>query len=364
MLGCGTTHILVGDNSQKKNIEGGAEVDARSLATFARSLVADGELSSRWDREQELTHTLANNANGALQRAFKSEDVDALHDIHSTLFVLNELHIAPAGTAAAQNQFDPHLLALRNKIEQAWFQTEFPHYAQQTSQLAKEPVVDAVRHMWVTSEAGTHSLFDFLESEATLSQMIAFFQSDAALNTRFFDLLAFALIGSSSNVRKELIQNMWDEAGRGDPEKGHVHLFENLLRSVGVDSQPDVRHLDLGLYGLIGHNLFMTTCASRQHYFKSLGVMAITELMDPTHYEKLVRGCKRLGLGGNGELEYYEEHVTIDVIHGEGWLHNVIAPITSANPAAADEILFGAHLRLKTCTAYYDELQAKLALHK
>ncbi|KVN28017.1 hypothetical protein WT33_20655 [Burkholderia stagnalis] len=225
-------------------------------------------------------------------------------------------------------------------------------------------VADAVRKMWATSEAGTHALFDFLEFEATSAQMVAFFQSDAALNTRFFDLLAFALIGSSSSARRELVQNMWDEAGRGDPRKGHVQLFEDLLISVGVETPPDARHLELGLHGLIGHNLFMSTCTTREHYFKSLGVMAITELMDPTHYEKLVRGCKRLGLADGGELEYYEEHVTIDVIHGEGWLNNVIAPAAIETPTAADEILFGAYLRLKTCAAYYDELQAKLVRYQ
>ncbi|AOK63659.1 hypothetical protein WM29_30915 [Burkholderia ubonensis] len=77
-----------------------------------------------------------------------------------------------------------------------------------------------------------------------------------------------------------------------------------------------------------------------------------------------MRGCKRLSLAGGGGLEYYEEHATIDVIHGEGWLNNVIAPAAIEYPSAADEILFGAFLRLKTCAAYYDELQAKLARYK
>lgn len=362
MLESGMPHILSGEASYSRKVGDLEKQDAFSLAALTRAAVADINLRSRWNREHGLSKAFVDRASSVLMKAFEYDDIDALHDLHATLFILNELHVAPAGTAQALNQFDPNLIALRNELERAWFRTEFAQYSQGMHGLDANSVVDAVRQMWATSEARTHALFDFLEFEATSAQMVAFFQSDAALNTRFFDLLAFALIGSSSSARRELVQNMWDEAGRGDPQKGHVQLFEDLLISVGVKTPPDARHLELGLHGLVGHNLFMSTCTTREHYFKSLGVMAITELMDPTHYEKLVRGCKRLGLADGVELEYYEEHVTIDVIHGDGWLKNVIAPAAASNPDAADDILFGAHLRLKTSAAYYDELQARLLL--
>lgn len=364
MLESGMPNILSGEELYSRKVGNLDGHDAFSLAALTRAVVADRNLRSRWDRERGLSKALSDRASSVLTKAFEYDDIDALHDLHATLFTLNELHVAQAGTAQALNQYDFYLIDLRNKLERAWFHIEFVQYSRGMSERDAISVVDAVRQMWATSEAGTHTLFDFLEFEASDAQMVAFFQSDAALNTRFFDLLAFALIGSSNSARRELIQNMWDEAGRGDPQKGHVKLFESLLASVGVDTLPEARHLELGLHGLIGHNLFMSTCASREHYFKSLGVMAITELMDPAHYEKLVRGCKRLGLAGSGELEYYEEHVTIDVIHGEGWLNNVIAPAAIDHPSAADEILFGAYLRLKTCAAYYDEVQAKLARYK
>ncbi|MEL1610966.1 hypothetical protein V2W50_20715, partial [Acinetobacter baumannii] len=35
-------------------------------------------------------------------------------------------------------------------------------------------------------------------------------------------------------------------------------------------------------------NAFMLGGVNRQHYYKSLGVMAMTELLDPPQYEKLV----------------------------------------------------------------------------
>lgn len=98
---------------------------------------------------------------------------------------------------------------------------------------------------------------------------------------------------------------------------------------------------------------------NRQHYYKSLGVMAMTELLDPPQYEKLVAGCRRIGLTDRDVL-YYAEHITVDIGHADGWLNNVIVPIGKKHPAAMEEVYFGAALRLQTCNDYYDGLLAAL----
>ncbi len=85
--------------------------------------------------------------------------------------------------------------------------------------------------------------------------------------------------------------------------------------------------------------------------------MAATELLDPPQYSKLIQGCRRVGLP---VPEYYSEHVEIDVVHGSGWLDNVIAPLARSNPRAARHILEGVALRLESCRDYYDTLLRKL----
>jgi len=104
----------------------------------------------------------------------------------------------------------------------------------------------------------------------------------------------------------------------------------------------------------------MLASVNRKHYFKLLGIMSMTELLDPSQYEKLARGCRRVGLGGANELDYYDEHVTIDVVHAEGWLSNVIVPIVDETPSASEQILLGAALRLATCNDYYNALHRQL----
>ena len=52
----------------------------------------------------------------------------------------------------------------------------------------------------------------------------------------------------------------------------------------------------------------------------------MTELLDPPQYEKLVAGCRRIGLSDR-DVHYYAEHITVDIGHADGWLNNVIVPI-------------------------------------
>ncbi len=43
--------------------------------------------------------------------------------------------------------------------------------------------------------------------------------------------------------------------------------------------------------GLAGQNAFMLGAVNRSQYYKLLGVMAMTEVLDPPQYMKLVKGC-------------------------------------------------------------------------
>ncbi len=100
----------------------------------------------------------------------------------------------------------------------------------------------------------------------------------------------------------------------------------------------------------------------RSRYFESLGSLAVTELADPEQYKKFVEGCRRVGVGNMNPvgLAYYEEHISIDVIHGDGWLQNVIRPQLERYPEASVHVLSGVHQRLNTAKDYWDELLNRL----
>lgn len=187
-------------------------------------------------------------------------------------------------------------------------------------------IVDELRALCQQHPASHHPLFDFLASEASAAQIDYFFKSDSALNLLFFDLVAMGLVGSLPETRAEIAQNLWDEIGRGSTEITHVNLYKDLLKRRNI-ALPDNHFAHLYEWqGLAGYNAFMLGGVNRQHYYKSLGVMAMTELLDPPQYEKLVAGCRRIGLSER-DVHYYAEHITVDIGHADGWLNNVIVPI-------------------------------------
>ncbi|SAK39767.1 iron-containing redox enzyme family protein [Caballeronia ptereochthonis] len=296
-----------------------------------------------------------------LRRAFGEGDEVALADVHRALFTLYDLHVADPATPAAINQFDPFLTGLRGTIERHWLAAEHQRIGAVPVFETPDALIAAVRKVVAAHPASHHPLFDLLEAGATREQLERFFRSDTALNVRFFDLIVMSMIGSRPEARKELASNFWDEVGRGDPQRSHVQLFRQLLLDVGITPSGDDFASTLTWQGLRGYNLFMLCALNRQHYYKLLGVMAATELLDPPQYRKLIVGCRRLGLGPS-TTRYYDEHITVDDIHGEGWLENVIRPLARREPRAMSEVWVGCMLRLASCNDYYDALHRQVSL--
>ncbi|WP_458365788.1 iron-containing redox enzyme family protein [Burkholderia pseudomallei] len=295
-----------------------------------------------------------------LRRAFGERDGAALADVHRVLFALYDLHVADPAMPAVINQFDPLLTGLRVMIERHWLAAEGQRIGAAPSFESPDALITVLRSAVQAHPAAHHPLFDVLETHATRAQLEGFFRSDTALNVRFFDLIVMAMIGAPPETRQELASNFWDEAGRGDPRHSHVQLFRHLLVDVGITPSGDDFASTLTWQGLRGYNLFMLCALNRQHYFKLLGVMAGTELLDPPQYRKLVAGCRRLGLGPS-TTRYYDEHITVDDVHGEGWLENVIRPLAQREPRAMSAIWVGCMLRLASCGDYYDALSQQLS---
>lgn len=207
-----------------------------------------------------------------MANAFTSNDTNALFEIHASLYLLYSLHTCQPENPAAFNQYNPHLTTFRLMIESEWM-AFLTREAPPIQTGGSELIVSNITSLWKNHRASHHPLFDFLETNANRAQMIKFFESDSALNLRFFDLIALSLVGTQDSARAELVQNLWNESG----------------------------------------------------------IAAET-------------------------IQYYSEHITVDVVHGQGWLDNVIQPTVLRTPNAESEILLGACLRLASCARYYDTL--------
>lgn len=297
--------------------------------------------------------------NDILQRAYQNNSVSDQQIIQHTLFVIYQCVLAHPLSQPAGRQYDYNLLEIKDTIEQYWLKHEFANLSIPPDVEISTHYGDFLKDIWHTHNASHHPVFDFLEKDASAEQLYYFFKSDSALNLIFFDLVAYTLIGSEPDTRGTISENLWDEVGHGDNVFTHVNLYKDVLARQDI-ILPENHYVDMyGVEALAGHNAFMLGSVNRRHYYKLLGVMAMTEVLDPPQYEKLVNGCLRLGLI-NRDVKYYTEHITIDIKHGDDWLYKVIDTIVAKYPSARKEFYLGSLLRLRTAERYYDQLLHKM----
>lgn len=294
-----------------------------------------------------------------LTDAYQNDSAVAQQVIQNTLFLIYQINLAHPLSIPAKKQYDPILISVKDAIEQKWLAYEFRNI-DSSHDLSQYPNFgDFLAQTWKSHHASHHELFDFLEHDATKEQLFLFLKSDSALNLVFFDLVAYTLIGSQPEIRGTISENLWDEIGHGDNILTHVNLYKDVLQRLNIDL-PDNHYINLyEVNALSGYNAFMIGAINRRHYYKLLGVMAMTEVLDPPQYQKLVKGCERLKLMDRDVL-YYTEHITIDIKHGEDWLQKVINTIVKQYPNSRKEFYLGSLLRLQTANQYYDTLLEKM----
>lgn len=321
------------------------------IASLAEERDIDLWLSADATRERGLFDRV----DALIALAFVEKEQNARGIVARTLLSLYDITVADPTSPRVVNQFHPTLLEVRRRLEHNWLADLLDSLRHQIINSPNIPVSQRLRAMWAAHPVCTHPLFDFLANTASRVQIAEMLKCDWALNIRFYDALIMSMAGSPHEARQELAKNFWDEMGCGNINKSHVMLFSKILASIPIKPTDTPVKSILGYEGLEGYNLFMLCVVNRRHYLKLLGIMAITELLDPKNYEKLLFGCRRVGFPED-VLEYYSEHAMIDIEHADGWLNNVIEPMTQKYQSAPEEILTGAALRLKTCHRYYDRL--------
>ncbi len=303
----------------------------------------------------------------SLDRAFVDRDDRALFDVHMALQRLYEEQVAPVRPGAGHNQYHPFVIRVRNEIERRWERFELQRASLPEGQVParSDEFLDFLRGLCAEHRLASHPLFDYLEREASREEIVEFFLHEGPIALRFCDLVVLSMVGAHDEVRRELADNFWDEVGSGDYSKRHTELYRRLMRYVGRElppshGLPDTCLERLDWRGLAGYNAYFYLALHRRNYFRSVGCLGVAEMMDPAQYEKIVRGCYRVGLTDDYQLAYYVDHVTIDKEHGDGWFDHVMAPLVTKYPESTYDMAVGALLRMNTGAEYYDGLLEKL----
>ncbi len=211
--------------------------------------------------------------------------------------------------------------------------------------------------------ASPHPIFDYLAAEASLDDLKIFINNESVLNLEFFDYLALAVIGVSDQAKSEIARNLWDEAGRGKISQSHTVLFEKFFNDIGMKYNRHEIISNMSYEGIAGINLFNYFAIYPYNKMKYFGMLAATEMLDPPHYNKLIKGISRLFKHHPVNQQYYVEHELVDVDHASGWLQHVVIPELSVNPHKTSDFWLGFYMRLDSVKNYYDDLYHVLTMN-
>lgn len=156
---------------------------------------------------------------------------------------------------------------------------------------------------------------DFIETQIQFFSAVTFFSRPMA---------ALAAKIPSPALRLEIVRNVWEEHGEGDPEKIHGKTFKELLLRVGniTESDIDKRTLwpELRIF-----NTTLTGACLVDEYLIGVGVMGIIEKMFVDISRIVGRGIVHNAWLSEEKMIHYDLHEILDVRHSMDFF-NVLKP--------------------------------------
>ncbi|MFT4060467.1 MAG: iron-containing redox enzyme family protein [Legionella sp.] len=292
------------------------------------------------------------------EQEFQNYNRNELKKIH--MFMNKAYHQILFG----EKPIDNKLFHEFKKYESSWMASEKSHFLAHYDCSVVVKDESLVRDLLQKHEVFNHPIFDYLMHDASFEELKKFATSESIMNLEFFDYLALAVIGVSDQAKVEIMSNLWDEAGQGSVEKFHTVLFRNFLNDLGITYDRKQILESMSWEGVAGINLFNYFSIYPFNKTKYFGMLAATEMLDPPHYNKLIKGIKRIFSSHNIDHSYYTEHELVDVEHASGWLNQVVIPELARKPYKTQDFWLGFYMRLDSTKKYYDQLLNSLIMKK
>jgi hypothetical protein len=262
-------------------------------------------------------------------------------DFHLALYVLYELHYRGFHQVDEGWEWDPSLLALRQRLERRF---ESALREQIPAELpAPRDVPERLKQL--LAEAGGPSLSRFLEMRASADQFREVLVHKSAYQLKEADPHSFAIPRLSGRPKVALVEVQFDEYGGGRPERQHARLFADTMRALGLDGSYGA-YLD----AIPGHTLASVNVMSLFGLHRRLrgaivGHLAVLEMDSTQPNRRYGNGLRRLGFGEEA-TDFFDEHVEADAVHEALAAYDLAGSLAEDDPALAADILFGARAML------------------
>jgi hypothetical protein len=257
-------------------------------------------------------------------------------DFQLALYCCYELHYQGFADVAEEWEWEPSLLAARRRLER--------HFERR---LVEEvgpvgTVVDAELALRETIEGFSGpSLSRHMADHGTLDQFREFAVHRSAYQLKEADPHTWAIPRLRGAAKASLIEIQLDEYGSGVEQDMHASLFGTTMDLLGLDSTYGAY-----LHALPGCTLATTNLISmfglhRRWRGALAGHLAVFETTSVGPMSRYAEALRRLGVDRHSE-RFYDVHVAIDGHHEVVACKGLVGGLAAAEPALAEDIVFGA----------------------
>ena len=339
-----------------------------------------GLLTGRAERTPATMASIAQHVDAALTECDAATTVDAgstaagvapdalLHhdDLQLTLFLLYLLHYGPAPYVVDDFEWDPQLLAIRARIENA--------YEHVLRDIVDVPEIDAVPDADVTSDADTVATSDdriadsaehspgatvtetlFAMTDAVAKPKLAMWAGRKATEEQLRELLvlrsiytlreadphSWAIPRLRGRAKAALVEIQSDEYGNGRPGRMHAEIFAGTLRGMGLSDAPDAYVDRVPAITLASLNMMSFFGLHRRLRGAIAGHLAAFEMTSSIPNKHYARAFRRHG-HDTDVTWYFDEHVEADAVHEQIAGHDLAGGLADEEPELAGDIVFGA----------------------
>jgi len=257
-------------------------------------------------------------------------------DLQLALSVCYELHYRGFVGVDERWEWDPGVLTLRARLEEAFLETIRVEVG---DIVAGATAADEMAGLSVEPTDGDGPSYH-LRDRGTWAQMREYFVHRSVYHLKEGDPHAWAIPRLSGNAKAAFVAVEFDEFGAGRGDRVHQHLYAELMDAADLDSTY-LHYLDaVPAEALVAVNLMSLFGLHRDLRGAAIGHFAATEITSSPGSRRLVEALTRFE-APEPCVHFYREHVEADAVHEQVVRSDVVGELIAQEPHLESDVVFG-----------------------
>lgn len=279
--------------------------------------------------------------------------MNVLNTIYSNYFGAKD---APCYSNSFDNITQTNFMKVKLELEDELIDYILSDTLEYKGALTTQDVVQYLVTFVQTNKGVLHPFFSFAEESMTKSQWREFLMIEVIRNEVVDDEVAMMIPGLQHSLKQVMSSNLWDECGNGNIDGFHTTWLRRLLDYEDLwEELYEYRKTKPWFTSLTSNSLNSLLTAPNKTY-AAYGHFLITEGWVCPHFEKMLRGLKRVGLDSEDTLIYFKKHIALDPQHTKEMLEGVLTMSPELNENFLKDIVCGAHQAAAAGSLMYDSL--------